>query len=54
MKEGFGMKIKIKQNVLVENLNYVIRGVSSKNLIHILNCIIIILITIITRLIITC
>lgn len=39
MKEGFGMKIKIKQNVLVENLNYVIRGVSSKNLIPILNCI---------------
>lgn len=33
------MKIKIKQNVLVENLNYVIRGVSSKNLIPILNCI---------------
>ena len=33
------MKIRIKQNVLVENLNYVIRGVSSKNLIPILNCI---------------
>lgn len=33
------MKIKIKQNILVENLNYVIRGVSSKNLIPILNCI---------------
>ena len=33
------MKIKIKQNILVEKLNYVIRGVSSKNLIPILNCI---------------
>ena len=33
------MRIKIKQNILMENLNYVIRGVSSKNLIPILNCI---------------
>ena len=33
------MKIKIKQSVLLENLNYVIRGISSKNLIPILNCI---------------
>lgn len=33
------MKIKIKQNILMEHLNYVIKGVSSKNLIPILNCI---------------
>lgn len=33
------MKLKIKQNILMENLNYVIRGISSKNLIPILNCI---------------
>lgn len=33
------MKIKIKQNILMEHLNYVIRGISSKNLIPILNCI---------------
>ena len=33
------MKLKIKQNVLIEQLNYVIRGISSKNLIPILNCI---------------
>lgn len=33
------MKIKIKQNVLMEHLNYVIKGISSKNLIPILNCI---------------
>ena len=33
------MKIKIKQKVLMEHLNYVIRGISSKNLIPILNCI---------------
>lgn len=33
------MKIKIKQNKLLENLNYAIRGVSNKNLIPILNCI---------------
>ena len=33
------MKLKIEQRKLLENLNYVIRGVSSKNLIPILNCI---------------
>lgn len=33
------MKLKIKQNVLMEHLNYVIKGISSKNLIPILNCI---------------
>jgi DNA polymerase III subunit beta len=33
------MKITIKQNLLIEHLNYVIRGISSKNLIPILNCI---------------
>ena len=33
------MKLKIEQKKLLENLNYVIRGVSSKNLIPILNCI---------------
>src|SRR5574344_1359956 len=33
------MKLKIKQNILMEHLNYVIKGVSSKNLIPILNCI---------------
>ena len=33
------MKIKIKQNILMEHLNYVIRGISSKNIIPILNCI---------------
>ena len=33
------MKLKIKQNVLMNYLNYAIRGVSSKNLIPILNCI---------------
>ena len=33
------MKLKIKQNILMEHLNYVIRGISSKNLIPILNCI---------------
>ena len=33
------MKIKIKQKVLMEHLNYVIRGISNKNLIPILNCI---------------
>ena len=33
------MKLKIKQNILMEQLNYVIRGISSKNLIPILNCI---------------
>lgn len=33
------MKLKIKQNVLMEHLNYVIRGISNKNLRPILNCI---------------
>lgn len=33
------MRLKIEQKKLLENLNYVIRGVSSKNLIPILNCI---------------
>ncbi|MBQ4634331.1 MAG: DNA polymerase III subunit beta [Bacilli bacterium] len=33
------MKLKIEQKVLIENLNYAIKGVSSKNLIPILNCI---------------
>ena len=33
------MKFKIKQNILLEHLNYVIKGVSTKNLIPILNCI---------------
>lgn len=33
------MKLKIKQSILMEHLNYVIRGISSKNLIPILNCI---------------
>lgn len=33
------MKLKIKKNILMENLNYVIKGISSKNLIPILNCI---------------
>lgn len=33
------MKLKIKQNILIEHLNYVIKGISSKNLIPILNCI---------------
>jgi len=33
------MKIVIKQNILMEHLNYVIRGVSNKNLIPVLNCI---------------
>ena len=33
------MKLKIKQNKLMEHLNYVIKGVSTKNLIPILNCI---------------
>ncbi len=33
------MKLRIEQKKLFENLNYVIRGVSSKNLIPILNCI---------------
>ena len=33
------MKLKIKQNVLMEHLNYVIKGISNKNLIPVLNCI---------------
>ena len=33
------MKIKIKQNILMEHLNYAIKGISNKNLIPILNCI---------------
>ena len=33
------MKLKIKQNILMEHLNYVIICISSKNLIPILNCI---------------
>lgn len=33
------MNFYIKQNILLEHLNYVIKGVSSKNLIPILNCI---------------
>ena len=33
------MKLKIKQNILMEHLNYAIKGISSKNLIPILNCI---------------
>lgn len=33
------MKIEIKQNVLLEHLNYVIRGISNKNIIPVLNCI---------------
>ncbi|MDD3340694.1 MAG: DNA polymerase III subunit beta [Bacilli bacterium] len=33
------MKFKIKQNILMEHLNYAIKGISNKNLIPILNCI---------------
>lgn len=33
------MKFEIKQNILMENLNYVIKGISSKNIIPVLNCI---------------
>lgn len=33
------MKLKIKKNILMENLNNVIKGISNKNLIPILNCI---------------
>lgn len=33
------MKLKIKKNILMEHLNYVIKGISSKNLIPILNCV---------------
>jgi len=33
------MNLEIKQNILLENLNYVIKGISTKNIIPILNCI---------------
>lgn len=33
------MKFRIKKNILMEHLNHVIKGISSKNLIPILNCI---------------
>ncbi|MDD2434639.1 MAG: DNA polymerase III subunit beta [Bacilli bacterium] len=33
------MKLSIKKNILIEHLNYVIKGISNKNLIPILNCI---------------
>lgn len=33
------MKIEIKQSILIEHLNYVIKGISSKNIIPVLNCI---------------
>ena len=33
------MNFEIKQNILLENLNYVIKGISTKNIIPILNCI---------------
>lgn len=33
------MNFEIKQSILLENLNYVIRGISTKNIIPILNCI---------------
>ena len=33
------MKLKIQQKILMEHLNYVIKGISNKNLIPILNCI---------------
>lgn len=33
------MKFKIKQSILMEHLNYAIKGISNKNLIPILNCI---------------
>ena len=33
------MKLEIKQNILLEHLNYVIKGISNKNLRPILNCI---------------
>lgn len=32
------MKFKIKQSLMLENLNYTIKGISNKNLIPILNC----------------
>lgn len=33
------MKLEIKQSTLIEHLNYVIKGISSKNIIPVLNCI---------------
>ncbi len=33
------MKLEIKQSTLMEHLNYVIKGISSKNIIPVLNCI---------------
>ena len=33
------MKLEIKQNILMEHLNYAIKGISSKNIIPVLNCI---------------
>ncbi len=33
------MKFEIKQNKLIEHLNYVIKGISNKNIIPVLNCI---------------
>ena len=36
--EKYGVD-NVKQDILVENLNYVIRGISNKNIIPILNCI---------------
>jgi len=33
------MNLEIKQNILMEHLNYVIKGISTKNIIPILNCI---------------
>ena len=33
------MKFEIKQNILMEYLNYAIKGISNKNIIPILNCI---------------
>ncbi|MFV0249814.1 MAG: DNA polymerase III subunit beta [Bacilli bacterium] len=33
------MKLEIKKTILMENLNYVIKGISNKNIIPILNCI---------------
>lgn len=33
------MKLTIKKNILMEHLNYVIKGISNKNIIPILNCI---------------
>ena len=33
------MKLEIKQATLIEHLNYVIKGISSKNIIPVLNCI---------------